>query len=75
MPFKRDRKKHWDRVYEKNLPSEVGWYQDYPEMSLKLIAINERSWSPNVEKANGKIPFNPADYRFDAIFGKEIKII
>lgn len=41
MPFKRDRKKHWNRVYKKNLPSEVGWYQDYPEMSLKLIAIIE----------------------------------
>jgi SAM-dependent methyltransferase len=41
MPFKRDRKKHWNRVYEKNLPSEVGWYQDYPKMSLKLIAITE----------------------------------
>lgn len=38
IPFKRDRKKHWDRVYKKNLPSEVGWYQEYPEMSLKLIA-------------------------------------
>jgi SAM-dependent methyltransferase len=38
LPFKRDRKKHWDRVYDKNLPSEVGWYQAYPEMSLKLIA-------------------------------------
>ena len=41
MPFKRDRKKHWNRVYEKNLPSEVGWYQDYPKMSLKLIAATE----------------------------------
>jgi len=41
MPFKRNRKKHWDRVYKKNLPSEVGWYQDYPKMSLKLIAITE----------------------------------
>jgi 2-polyprenyl-3-methyl-5-hydroxy-6-metoxy-1,4-benzoquinol methylase len=39
MPFKRDRKKHWNRVYEKNLPGEVGWYQDYPKMSLKIIAI------------------------------------
>ena len=41
MHFKRDRKKHWNRVYEKNLPNEVGWYQDYPKMSLKLIAITE----------------------------------
>jgi ubiquinone/menaquinone biosynthesis C-methylase UbiE len=38
MPFKRDRKKHWDSVYKKNSPSEVGWYQEHPEMSLKLIA-------------------------------------
>ena len=38
MPFKRNRKAHWNRVYEKNSPSEVGWYQEHPEMSLKLIA-------------------------------------
>jgi SAM-dependent methyltransferase len=38
IPFKRNRKKHWNRVYEKNLPNEVGWYQDYPKMSMKLIA-------------------------------------
>ncbi len=40
-PFKKDRKKHWDRVYEKNQPHEVGWYQDYPKMSLKLIAVTK----------------------------------
>lgn len=39
IPFKRDRKKHWNHVYEKHLPSEVGWYQDCPKMSMKLIAI------------------------------------
>lgn len=38
MPFKRDRKTHWNRIYEKNSPEEVGWYQEHPEMSLKLIA-------------------------------------
>jgi SAM-dependent methyltransferase len=37
-PFKRDRKTHWNRIYEKNSPEEVGWYQEHPEMSLKLIA-------------------------------------
>jgi SAM-dependent methyltransferase len=41
MPFKQNRKKYWNRVYKKNLPSEVGWHQDYPEMSLKLIATTE----------------------------------
>ena len=35
--FKRNRKDHWERVYQKNAPSEVGWYQAYPETSIKLI--------------------------------------
>jgi len=35
--FKRKRKDHWERVYKKLSPSEVGWYQAYPERSLKLI--------------------------------------
>lgn len=38
LSFKRDRKAHWERVYKKNLPTEVGWYQEHPEMSLKLIS-------------------------------------
>jgi 2-polyprenyl-3-methyl-5-hydroxy-6-metoxy-1,4-benzoquinol methylase len=35
--FKRNQKDHWERVYKKLSPSEVGWYQAYPERSLKLI--------------------------------------
>jgi 2-polyprenyl-3-methyl-5-hydroxy-6-metoxy-1,4-benzoquinol methylase len=35
--FKRNRKDHWERVYQKHAPTEVGWYQAYPETSLKLI--------------------------------------
>ncbi|MBW1841721.1 MAG: class I SAM-dependent methyltransferase [Deltaproteobacteria bacterium] len=38
IPFKRDRRAHWERVYKKKLPTEVGWYQEHPEMSLKLIS-------------------------------------
>jgi SAM-dependent methyltransferase len=37
ISFKRNRKKHWERVYKKTSPGEVGWYQAYPAMSLKLI--------------------------------------
>ncbi len=37
MPFIRNRKKHWEHVYKRNAPDALGWYQDYPEMSLKLI--------------------------------------
>jgi len=37
IPFNRNRKQHWERVYKKNKPDELGWYQDYPETSLKLI--------------------------------------
>jgi 2-polyprenyl-3-methyl-5-hydroxy-6-metoxy-1,4-benzoquinol methylase len=35
--FKRNQKDHWERVYQKQSPAEVGWYQAYPEKSLKLI--------------------------------------
>jgi len=35
--FLRNRKDHWERVYQRLLPNEVGWYQAYPERSLKLI--------------------------------------
>jgi ubiquinone/menaquinone biosynthesis C-methylase UbiE len=35
--FKRNQKDHWDRIYKKLSPTEVGWYQVYPETSLKLI--------------------------------------
>jgi len=37
MPFKRNRKQHWEHIYEKSKSSELGWYQEYPEISLKLI--------------------------------------
>ena len=35
--IKRNRKNHWERVYQKLSPTEVGWYQAYPEISLNLI--------------------------------------
>ncbi|MCP4634313.1 MAG: class I SAM-dependent methyltransferase [candidate division Zixibacteria bacterium] len=30
-------KKHWENIYIKNAPSKVGWYQEYPTVSLKII--------------------------------------
>ena len=38
IPFIRNRKKHWEKVYRRNAPDELGWYQDHPEISLKLIS-------------------------------------
>ena len=35
--FKRNRKDHWERVYKKLSPNEVGWYQVFPERSLNLV--------------------------------------
>jgi len=35
--FKRNWKNHWERVYQKHTPTEVGWYQADPEGSIKLI--------------------------------------
>ena len=33
----RDKKTHWDRVYEKSETDSLGWYEDYPAPSLNLI--------------------------------------
>lgn len=35
--FKRNRKDHWECVYKKLSPNEVGWYQVIPERSLNLV--------------------------------------
>lgn len=35
--FERNCKDHWERVYQKHAPTEVGWYQAYPKRSLRLI--------------------------------------
>jgi 2-polyprenyl-3-methyl-5-hydroxy-6-metoxy-1,4-benzoquinol methylase len=37
MLFKKNRKRHWERVYRTHSSTEVGWYQAYPDISLKLI--------------------------------------
>jgi SAM-dependent methyltransferase len=31
-------KEHWERVYGTTDPTKVGWYQEHPELCLKLIA-------------------------------------
>jgi 2-polyprenyl-3-methyl-5-hydroxy-6-metoxy-1,4-benzoquinol methylase len=35
--FKRNRKKHWERIYQKHAATELGWYQENPKKSLQLI--------------------------------------
>lgn len=32
-----DQKEHWEKVYSTRKPNEVGWYQAYPEIPLRLI--------------------------------------
>lgn len=32
-----DRKQHWENVYQTKTDQDVGWYQDNPETSLKLV--------------------------------------
>ncbi|WP_081853860.1 class I SAM-dependent methyltransferase [Candidatus Magnetobacterium casense] len=32
-----NRKEHWEGVYKNKLPTQVSWYEEYPEVSLKLI--------------------------------------
>ncbi|CAB1084836.1 hypothetical protein D1AOALGA4SA_12343 [Olavius algarvensis Delta 1 endosymbiont] len=35
--FRRKRKDHWEGIYQRLAPNEVGWHQTFPKMSLKSI--------------------------------------
>lgn len=49
-----DRKTHWEHVYSTRKPHEVGWYQAYPDVSLKMIvATNVAKNSAIIEVGGG----------------------
>jgi SAM-dependent methyltransferase len=50
---KRDPKKHWENAYQKEAPEELSWYQDRPEISLKLIAATEVGLNHNIIDIGG----------------------
>jgi SAM-dependent methyltransferase len=50
---KRDPKKHWENVYQKESPEELSWYQDKPEISLKLIAATGVGFDGNLIDIGG----------------------
>ncbi len=33
----RNNKAHWDKIYNKYSPDELGWHQEYPDTSLRFI--------------------------------------
>ena len=50
---KRDPKEHWENVYQKESPEELSWYQDKPEISLKLIAATGVGFDGNLIDIGG----------------------
>ena len=42
-----ERKKHWETVYQTKSDQDVGWYQEYPDTSVKLI----EKYSMNLDQA------------------------
>jgi len=50
---KRDPKTHWENVYQKESPEELSWYQDKPEISLKLIAATGVGFDGNLIDIGG----------------------
>ena len=50
---KRNPKEHWENVYQKESPEELSWYQDNPEMSLKLIATTGVGLDGNIIDIGG----------------------
>ena len=50
---KRNSKGHWERIYRKNEPAKVGWYQDRPELSLKLIKFTRLKMDAGIIDVGG----------------------
>ena len=53
LRHKRDPKTHWENVYQKESPEDLSWYQDKPEMSLKLIAATGVGFDGNLIDIGG----------------------
>jgi ubiquinone/menaquinone biosynthesis C-methylase UbiE len=53
LSSKRDPKKHWENVYQKESPEGLSWYQDNPEMSLKLIDATGVGFDGNIIDIGG----------------------
>ncbi|HKJ87557.1 MAG TPA: class I SAM-dependent methyltransferase, partial [Gammaproteobacteria bacterium] len=48
-----DRKQHWEDVYSRRSPEEVSWYQDRPDLSLKLMGEADISLDTPILDAGG----------------------
>jgi len=62
-----DRKNHWERVYQTRSPTDVSWYQTYPEQSLKLIEKNLMDKTQSIIEVGGGASVL-VDYLIDAQF-------
>ncbi|MCK5092513.1 MAG: class I SAM-dependent methyltransferase [Gammaproteobacteria bacterium] len=64
------RKTHWEKVYQTKDHKKVGWYQESPEISLKLLSkINATSEQSVIDIGCG------ASYLVDNLLEKEFKKI
>ncbi|KJU86663.1 type 12 methyltransferase [Candidatus Magnetobacterium bavaricum] len=48
-----NRKEHWDNVYKTKLPTQVSWYEENPEISLKLIKTTKVGTKANIIDVGG----------------------
>lgn len=59
------RQAHWDRVYERNEPDKVSWYQRNPRVSVELIRAIEAPTTARVLDVGGGAS-SLVDYLLDA---------
>ncbi|MCQ9205820.1 MAG: class I SAM-dependent methyltransferase [Omnitrophica bacterium] len=48
-----NRKTHWERAYKNQSSHKLSWYQDYPEISLRLIASTKVAAESNIIDIGG----------------------
>ena len=52
-----ERKAHWEEMYRTKLPDEMGWYETYPAMSLKLVLLAGIDKNAHIIDIGGGISF------------------
>jgi len=49
----KNRREHWERAYQGKAPDLVGWYQERPEMSLRMIEADLPPYAPVFDAGGG----------------------
>lgn len=51
--FSKNNKSHWDKIYSAHSSEQLGWHQEYPEISLELIVDTKLGFDAHIIDVGG----------------------